>query len=98
MKLVKDNSHDVFIIVDRLKTSKEHLLNCRGQVVYAVSGNSCLGNFNVEKKMHFSSIREVRSSLFTIPVFQSYPTTVDKRIQMYDRQCSQAYETLYSRR
>lgn len=50
MKLVKDNSHDVFIIVDRLKTSKEHLLNCRGQVVYAVSGNSCLGNFNVEKR------------------------------------------------
>lgn len=95
-KLLDDMNYDTFIVVDRLKTSKDHILNSKGcSVRYAVNGNSVVKKFNLKVSDCFSSIKEINGDLFTIPVFQDYPEDRSKRIDIYLRNCKLFYETLY---
>lgn len=95
-KLLDDTGYDTFIVVDRLKTSKDHILNSKGcSVRYAVGGSGIVDKFGLKVSDCFSTIREVRNSLFTIPVFSDYPEEKSKRIDLYLRYCKMFYETLY---
>lgn len=96
-RLLDDNDYDTFIIVDRLKTSKDHLLNCKGtNVKYVVSGKSMVDKLSLNITDCFSIIRELHGSMFTVPVFTDYPEETSLRQQMYMRICSSFYEMLAS--
>lgn len=96
-RLLDDNDYDVFIVVDKLRTSDKHVLNCKGAVVkYAVSGQGIIDKFGLNASHCFSTISKINGSLFTVPVFADYPTESDQRERLYLRSCSSFYEILYS--
>lgn len=96
-RLLEDGEYDVFIVVDRLRTANNHVLNCKGSAVrYAVSGKGTISKFSLNASNCFSTIRMIRGSLFTVPVFQDYPNEVDQRERLYTRSCDKYYEILYS--
>lgn len=96
-KLLDDADYDTFIVVDRLKTSNEHILNCKGSVVkYVVSGESIIKKFRLDKNNCFSIVGEAPGILFTVPVFPDYPKDFSQREQMYLRVCSAFYDKLCS--
>lgn len=95
-RLLDDSKYNVFIILDMLKISKEHILNCKGSSVkYAVTGNGMLSKYSISAVNSFSSIISVKGSMFTIPFFIEYPDEPEQRERMYLRNCTQHYETLY---
>lgn len=95
-RLLNDNDYDTFIVVDRLKTSSDHVLNSKGILKYAVSGSSVVDCFNLNVNNCFSVVREVSGGMFTVPVFPDYPKDISHREQTYLRVCSGFYEILNS--
>lgn len=96
-RLLEDADFDTFVVVDRIKNSKNHILNSKGgSIRYAISGSSVLDCFSLKAQDCFSSIKEVSGALFTIPVFQSYPKESDQRERLYMRSFSSEYEMLYN--
>lgn len=94
-KLLDDPDYDTFIVVDRLKTNNEHILNCKESLIrYAVSGDSIIKKFKLNRSNCFSIIGEVQGAMFTVPVFQNYPKEANQREQMYLRVCSAYYDKL----
>lgn len=95
-KLLDDTEYDTFIVVDRLKVDKTHILNCKGGAVrYAVSGGNSLEKNGI-KAFNCFSPREINGSLFTIPTFSDYPSEYDQRERLYERSCKTQYESLYN--
>lgn len=96
-RLLDDTDYDTFIVVDKLRNSKEHILNSKGPVVkYAVSGASIIEKFKLKKLECFTTIHAIKGTLFTLPVFPEYPNDSAQRERMYLRTCSQYFDTLYS--
>lgn len=96
-RLLDDGDYDVFIIVDRLRTSNSHVINSKGSPVrYGVSGKGTVEKFSLGAGHCFSTIRTIPGSLFTVPVFPDYPDAVDQRERLYLRSCDKYYEVLYS--
>lgn len=96
-RLLDDKDYDTFIVVDKLRTSKSHVLNCKGgNVRYAVSGKSAIEKFQLSVVSCFSTISQIPGSMFTVPVFPEYPEAVDQRERIYLRSCENFYEILYS--
>lgn len=96
-RLLDDTDYDTFIVVDRLKTSNDHILNSKGNTVkFAVSGRGVVEKFSLNKANCFSMITKVEGSLFTIPVFPDYPEDSAQRERLYLRVCSDCYEMLYN--
>lgn len=94
-RLLEDSDYNTFIVVDRLKTSTEHILNCKGAPIrYVVSGSSVVKKFSLNKSNCFSIIRAVSGSMFTVPAFPDYPVEQAQREQMYLRVCSDYYNKL----
>lgn len=95
-KLLEDSKYNIFIVLDMLKMSKEHILNCKGSSVkYAVTGKGMLTKFGIPIGSSFTSIYNVDGSLFTIPAFLEYPEEPEQRERMYLRNCSEYYDVLY---
>lgn len=95
-KLIEDTDYDTFIIVDFLKSSRNHILNSRGSFVkYAISGDSLIEKFNLKRTECFSIIKEVKGTLFTLPMFNEYPNEKELRERQYMRVCEPFYEMLY---
>lgn len=96
-RLLEDTDYDTFVVVDRIKNSKQHILNSKGSSIrYAVSGSSVVDSFGLRVQDCFSSIKAVDGFLFTIPVFPSYPKESDQRERLYMRSFSSEYEMLYN--
>lgn len=98
-RLLDDTDYDTFIIVDKLRASKNHVLNSRGNTVkYAISGEGIINKFNLKKPDCFCTIREVKGTMFTVPVFPEYPIEKEQRIRLYMRSCDSFYEVLSSKK
>lgn len=98
VKLLDDTDYDTFIVVDRLKADQEHLVNSKGTVKYAISGNSVLTDVRpaIKPSSCFSSNKKVEGTLFTINYIEDYPTEVEQRERKYLQDFKGAYESLYS--
>lgn len=92
--LLDDEAYDTFIVVDRLK-SKNHVLNSRGSLFYAISGASCIKRYSLPGKNCFASVKEVKGTMFTIPVFANYPEEKSFRERMYLQDVGKLYNMLY---
>lgn len=96
-KLLEDSDYDTFVVVDRLKTANDHILNCKESPVrYVVSGDSVIRKFRLDKNNCFSIVGETPGTMFTVPVFPDYPKDVSQREQIYLRVCSAFYDKLSS--
>lgn len=94
-RLLEDSDYNTFVVIDRLKTSNEHILNSKGAPIkYVVSGSSVVKKFSLNKSNCFSIIRSVQGSMFTVPAFPDYPMEQAQREQMYLRVCSDYYNKL----
>lgn len=94
-RLLEDSDYNTFVVIDRLKTSNEHILNSKGAPIkYVVSGSSVIKKFSLNKANCFSIIRSVHGSMFTVPAFPDYPMEPAQREQMYLRVCSDYYNKL----
>lgn len=97
-KLLDDTEYDTFIVLDRTKTSKNHLVNSKGgSVRYCVSAERLISENSIKASSCFS-LKKVKGSLFSIPFFEDYPAEYDQRERLYLRECSKQYEALYSLR
>lgn len=94
-KLLDDNNYDIFIVVDRTVTDKEHILNSRGvDVKYAISGLSVINKFKLPKKDCMSCLLDIRGTLLTVPMFPEYPLDKVVRERFYMSELSAEYEKL----
>lgn len=95
-KLLDDTDYDTFIVLDVLKSDKNHILNCKGaEVKYAVGSGSLINKFNLKPKNCFTTVVSIPGVLFTIPIYPNYPTDADQRERLYLRECNNFYEKLY---
>lgn len=98
-RLLDDTDYDTFIIVDKLRNSKNHILNSRGPAIkYAISGSSIIDKFKLKKVECFTTIHTIPGTMFTLPVYPEYPLDSEQRERLYLRSCSQYYDALYTRR
>lgn len=93
-KLLDDNDYDTFIVVDRLKADKEHILNAKGTVKYAVSGSNVLSD--IKASSCFSSNPNLKGTLFSINQILDYPEEKEQRERKYLNDYKNAYESLYT--
>lgn len=97
-KLLEDN-YDIFIVVDRTVTDKEHILNCKGaSVKYAISGISSISRFKLPVQDCISCLSEIEGSLFTVPMFPEYPLGVSARERFYMSELDSEYDKLLNSR
>lgn len=96
-RLLSNSSYDTVIVLDRLTTSHQHILNCAGEeVLYCVKGISAIEKFKLNKKKCFTSLAEVGGTMFTIPMFMEYPKESDLRNRKYLSECGTYYELMHS--
>ena len=97
-KLLDDTEYDTFVVLDRTKSSKNHLLNCKGgSVRYCVSAERLMKENSIKESSCFS-LKKIKGTLFSIPVFENYPKEYDQRERLYLKECLKSYEALYSLR
>lgn len=95
--LLNDDNFDTFIVVDRTKSDREHILNCKGSSIkYAIGGKGVVDRFKLPLKDCFSSIIEVGGNMFTLPAFTEYPKDKFKRERLYLSEVSDYYSKLIS--
>lgn len=97
-KLLDDTDYDTFIVVDRMKADQDHILNSKGTVKYAISGNNVLKNTKpvIKPSSCFSSSFQVDGTLFNIGQLQDYPVEPEQRERKYLSEFNDAYESLYN--
>lgn len=94
-RLLDDSNYDTFIVVDRLVTDKEHILNSKGgSVKYAITGLSSISKFKLPKKDCFTCLSEIDGTLFTVPMFPDYPIDPSARGRFYLSELNLAYNKL----
>lgn len=95
-RLLDDTDYDIYIIVDRLKSSSSHVLNSRGpSIKYAVSSSSFVNRLGLKLLSCFLH-KDVDGSLYTIRYDNNYPNEVEQRERYYLREYSDFYERLYN--
>lgn len=98
-KLLDDADYDTFIVVDVLKNSSGHILNCRGGGIrYAVSSKHLISKFKLPVGNCFSSLSSIPGLMFTVPLYPNYPREQDQRERLYLRECKKFYDILYMSR
>lgn len=97
-KLLDDTDYDTFIVVDRMKADQDHILNSKGTVKYAISGNNVLKNTKpvIKPSSCFSSSFQIDGTLFNIGQLQDYPVEPEQRERKYLSEFNDAYESLYN--
>lgn len=94
-KMLDDTNYDTFVVVDRTKNYKDHILNSKGPD-FAVSMSNFLVNDNKIPKTKCISIgNALKGTSMSIPVFEDYPDRDDQRVNTYLRECAALYELLY---
>jgi hypothetical protein len=94
-KLLDDSNYDIFIVVDRTVTDKDHILNSKGSSVkYAVRGISIISKFKLPRKDCICCLSETKGTLLTVPLFPEYPIGTSVRERLYMSELSSAYEKL----
>lgn len=95
IKLLEDDRYDIFIVVDRSISDKEHILNSKGACVkYAISGLNSILKFKLPRKDCITCTSEIEGTLFTVPMFPEYPEGKSVRERFYMSELSSAYEKL----
>lgn len=96
-RLLDDKDRSTFIVVDRLKSSKDHILNCREvcPVRYAVSSRKYSEDYRL-KNINCFFQKEVTGSLFSITNSENYPEEFEQRERFYIKNYASSYELLYS--
>ena len=96
-RLLDDTDYDTFIVIDKLRNTKNHILNSKGpSVKYAISGSSIVDKFKLKKIDCFTTIHVVAGTMVTIPIYAEYPSDSAQRERLYLRSCSQFYDSLYT--
>lgn len=93
-RLLDDDKHDVIIVVDRMKLGSDHLLNSKGVVKYAVSGNSVIKNFNLKARDCFSPAI-ITGGMFQLKYEPRYKPEADQRERYYLKEYSSCYDSMY---
>ncbi|MGV3076393.1 hypothetical protein ACEE21_15040, partial [Clostridium baratii] len=94
-KLLDDSSYDIFIVVDRTVTDKDHILNSKGvNVKYAISGLNSISKFKLPRKDCISCLSDIKGTLLTVPMFPEYPLEKTVRERFYMSELSAEYEKL----
>ena len=99
LKLINTPKYDIIIILDRLVSSVNHIISCKGDpVIFAVNGSSALEMKGVNRARFFSMIKEVQGAMFTVPMFSKYPsaTNPELRVRKYIQDCSQYYAMIHA--
>lgn len=96
-RLLDDNNFDLFVIVDRLKFSETHLINSKGSLKYAVSGNSVIDRYKLRANQCMSASYIAGAQIF-IKYDGGYPKEASQRERYYMREYSGVYDLLYSTR
>lgn len=87
LKKILSKPADIFIFVDRLY-GQQDIVSGRCVKVNAVSGQSDLKRYGIEKKNTIFSVSKVDDALFTIPNIKNYPVGKDIRSAAYMQICS----------
>lgn len=93
--LLDDIDYDTFIVVDRTKSSKTHVLNSKGSLFYAVSGKSSVDRFSIPVKNCISCINEIKGSVCTVKYYPDYPAERSARERLYLSRFSKEFMMLY---
>lgn len=93
--LLSDNSKDIFIVVDCTKSYKEHILNCKGKVLYAVGNTSYINSFKLPIMNCITNITEVENTLCNVPVFTDYPKDELQRKGYYESNMINVFNVIY---
>lgn len=93
-RLLDDDKHDVIIVVDRMKLGSDHLLNSKGVVKYAVSGNSVIKNLNLKARDCFSPAI-ITGGMFQLKYEPRYKPEADQRERYYLKEYSSCYDSMY---
>lgn len=94
-RLLDDTDYDVFIVLDRTVSDKQHILNSKGpSVKYGIGGESAIDKFKLSMKCCFSSIFEIPGVMFTIPVYPDYPKEKSARERFYISELTKEYDKL----
>ena len=94
--LLDDTEYDTFIVVDRLKEEKEHILNSKGKRYYAIGSPGILEKFKIPPRDSFTSIENLEGVLFQIKSDSDYPTEKVFRERYYLNNYGYAYDLLYN--
>lgn len=97
-KLIDDTDYDVIVVVDRTLNYKEHLVNCKGSTIYAISSESWVDMLKLQKKDCFTSHSDIQDTMFTIKKFNDYPNREMQRVNTYLSECKESYEMLCMRK
>lgn len=96
-RLLDDNNYDTFVMIDMLTASEKHILNCKGNVRYAVSSKRLAEEYKIKPVSSFYANGD-NVGLFTVKYDENYPTEREQRERYYLRVYTCAYDTLYSLR
>lgn len=97
-RLLDEGIYDTFIVIDRTKMYKNHILNSRGtSVSYCVSGSSYISKFGLSVGSCFST-QNLGNCLLKIPIFGDYPKEVIQREGLYLKECLDSYNKLFALR
>lgn len=96
-RLLDDHDYDTFVMIDMLTASEKHILNCKGNVRYAVSSKRLAEEYKIKPVSSFYANGD-NVGLFTVKYDENYPTEKEQRERYYLRVYTCAYDTLYSLR
>ena len=93
--LLDDTEFDTFIVVDRTKNGKAHILNSKGALYYAVSGKSSVDRYKLPIKSVFTGGFELKGSLFDLDSRGGYPIDRSARERFYLSNYTKEYSLLF---
>ena len=94
-KMLDDTNYDTFVVLDRTKNYKDHLLNAKGPEFVVSASNAMVERFKISKAMCISVGKALRGTSMEIPYFSDYPERDDQRVNTYLRECAALYESLF---
>lgn len=92
--MLEDDDYDTFIVLDRSFGSKNHVLNSKGSLFFAVSGNSYVSDYKLNVHNCFTSCGGVTGVLFDIPCWNDYPSEKSFRERRYMNDMGSYYSML----
>lgn len=92
--LLDDTDYDTFIVIDRTKNSKSHILNSKGSLFYAVGSESSIEKFKLPVKSCISNMKLFKGCLFEVGFDSDYPEGKSMRERFYLTKYNKSYSML----
>ena len=95
-KLIDDTDYDTIIVLDRTTNYKEHIVNSKGMVAYAIASTRYIDYFKLPISSCITSVVTIENSMLSIPLLDAYPSRDDQRTNRYLKDCASEFELLYN--